>query len=193
VLLAVAAAVSLSSPAAAQFTKSYKFLDAVKNKDGQAVTDEIAKGSIINTQDQTTGQTALHIVVARRDTDWINFLLSKQADPNIADYKGVTPLQLATNLGFIEGMELLIEHGAHVDDADTTGSTPLIEAVHRHNLSMVRMLLKAGANPDKADSSGRSARDYAMLDGKDTPVGVEIAGAKVQARKASAGTYGPKL
>jgi ankyrin repeat protein len=90
---------------------------------------------------------------------------------------------------------LLVDRGANLNDADSTGETPLITAVHRHDLVIMRALLQAGADPDRADSSGRSARDYAMLDGKDGPLLAEI---KADARTAGAGahasgTYGPKL
>src|SRR5690606_26237705 len=99
------------------------------------------------------------------DVLWMQFLLAQGANPNIADTKGVTPLVLATQLGFLEGAETLIGKGARVDIPNATGETPLIAAVHRHDIPMLRLLLKSGADPDRADSSGRSARDYAMLEG----------------------------
>ncbi len=54
-------------PAAAQFSESYKFLDAVRKKDGDTINDMLSKPStqIVNTVDITTGDTALHIVTAR--------------------------------------------------------------------------------------------------------------------------------
>ncbi|MDE2404915.1 MAG: ankyrin repeat domain-containing protein [Sphingomonadales bacterium] len=184
-----------ATPAAAQFSKSYKFLEAVKDKDGQKVTDELSQpgSTLVNTQDQTTGQTALHIVVARRDATWLGFLLGKGADPNIRDFKGVSPLVLACNMGFIDAVDLLIARGARVDEPNGTGETPLIAAVHRRDTALMRTLLKAGANPDRADSSGRSARDYATLDGRGSPLLAVIEeNAKVK-KGSSAGSYGPKF
>jgi len=196
--LVLAAAVPLvagiSVPAQAQFSKSYKFLDAVRTKDGQAVTDELNRpgSTMINTHDITTGETALHIVTAHRDTTWLAFLLSKGADANARDGKGQTPLVLACNIGFVEGLSLLIANGARVDEPSSTGETPLIAAVHRRDIAMMRLLLKAGANPDRADNSGRTARDYAALDGKDSPLLAEIQ-ATAKAKSNSTATYGPKL
>lgn len=183
----------LAVPASAQFSKSYKFLQAVRERDGQAVTDEVNQpgSNLINTRDSTTGQTALHIVTARRDLGWMDFLLAKGADPNIGDNRGTTPMMLAANLGFADGISLLVGKGARVDETGVTGETPLIIAVHRRDIGMMQILLKAGANPDRADSSGRSARDYATLDGADNPLLAEI---KASARPRRAGpTYGPKL
>nr|WP_172339634.1 ankyrin repeat domain-containing protein [Novosphingobium sp. SG751A] len=185
--------VALPGPAQAQFSKSYKFLESVKKKEGQEVTDALAEPgtTIINTRDVSTGETALHIVTARRDTTWISFLLGKGADANIRDAKGQTPLVVAANLGFVEGMELLIAGGARVDEPNSTGETPLISAVHRRDIAMMRVLLKAGASPDRADSSGRTARDYAKLERNDNLIEEINTNAKKTDNKAR--TYGPSF
>ena len=193
--LMIAALAVVATPAAAQFSKSYKFLEAVKDKDGQAVTDELSHpgATLINTQDVTTGETALHIVVARRDVTWVSFLLGKGADPNVRDFKGVSPLVLACNMGFAEAAELLLAQGARVDEPNSTGETPLIAAVHRRDMAIMRLLLKSGANPDRADSSGRSARDYAALEGPNSPLTtVIVENAKVK-KDTGAKSYGPKF
>jgi uncharacterized protein len=169
-LLLAALALGLIAPLAnAQFSDSYNFLKYVKDRKGTEATELIDEpGSIIiNTKDDVTGQTALHIVVERRDEDWLGFLLQKGANPNIADKKGVTPLILATQLNFKEGVEWLLKNKAAVDGVGRVSTTPLIMAVQVRNLDMVRLLLKYGANPDKQETgTGRSARDYAALDGR---------------------------
>lgn len=198
----VAAALALALlvapiPAAAQFSESYKFLDAVKKKDGDVVNDMLSKPStqIVNTRDITTGETALHIVTARRDQVWMQFVISKGANVNARNAKGETPLEIAAELGFVEGVDLLINAGARVDETNNTGSTPLIDAVSRRDLQVVRSLLKAGANPDRPDNSGRSARDYATLDGKSSPVLAEIDSYTKDHGGANAAhkTYGPSF
>jgi len=195
-LLLATMGTGVSSPALAQFSPSYKFLESVRKQEAQDVTDAVSQpgSTIINTQDSSTGDTALHIVVARRDSTWTGFLLAKGADPNIANNKGVTPLMLASNLGFVEAAALLVDHGARLNDVNATGETPLITAVHRHDLVMMRVLLKAGADPDRTDSSGRSARDYAAFGGQENPLAAEIkADARTGAGAAGQHAYGPKL
>lgn len=162
------AAAALPGPALAQFSDSYKFLEAVRKKDGTAVTTLLDKGSpsLINTRDLTSGDTALHIATTRRDLPWMQFLVAKGANVNTPNAKGETALVVAVNLGFNEGVELLIGNGASVDARNRTGETPLITAVHNRNVGLMRLLLKAGADPDRADNSGRNARDYAALDPK---------------------------
>lgn len=167
VLAALGLAMALSSPAMAQFSDAYRFLEAVKKKDGVKVTELLNQpgSTVISARDITTGETALHIVTQRRDSVWIRFLIERGANPNVRDKRGVTPLVVASRLGFIEGLQALIDAGARVDEANDAGETPLISAVHRRDVEMIRVLLKAGADPDRADNSGRTARDYAELEG----------------------------
>ena len=182
-------------PAQVGFSEGYKFLEAVKKKNGTDVTDMLAKGSptLINSRDISTGESALHQVTARRDLTWMQFLIYKGANVNIRDFKGVTPLVVAVNNNFAEGVELLVSKGAKLDDSNNAGETPLITAVHNRNVPMMRILLKAGADPDRADNSGRSARDYAKADGNGSSLLSEIETNAKPRSKTQSQTYGPKF
>lgn len=187
---------ALPSPAAAQFTDSYKFLEAVRKKDGDEVTKLLEKGSpnLINTRDYTSGQTALHIATARHDLTWMRFLVGKGANVNLRDAKGVTPLVSAVNFNFVEGAEFLIGQHARVDESNNAGETPLITAVHNRNTEMMRVLLTAGADPARADNSGRSARDYALLEGPESNLVATLEKyAKPRGKDAGAKVFGPSL
>ncbi len=197
-LAAMLLAVSfVSGPAQAQFSKSYKFLEAVRKKDGGVVQDALNEpgSQIVNTRDSTSGETALHIVTARRDLTWMSFLIGKGANVDAHDGRGTTPLQLAVTLGFPEGVELLVSQRARIDEPNSAGETPLISAVHRHDTGLVRLLLKAGADPDRADNSGRSARDYALLNGRTSALVSEIENnAKPHSQRTGPQrSYGPAL
>ncbi len=195
--LLVLIAAGLTVPAAAQFqSEGYKFLEAVKDREGDEATEMLSKpgSQLVNTRDITSGDTGLHIVVARSDALWVRFLLQRGADPNIRNKKGMTPLQLATAMGFTEGVEELIKKGASVNVSDQTGETPLIAAVHARNVALVRLLLEKGADPDRNDNSGRSARDYVALQNGNTLMQQEFENA--DAKRAKAGTkrdYGPSF
>ncbi len=192
-----AAALFVAAPVAAQFqSEGYKFLEAVKDRKGDEATDMLNQPGtqIVNSRDISTGDTGLHIVVARSDALWIRFLLQRGADPNIRNKRGITPLQLATAMGFTDGVEALIKGGASVNVSDQTGETPLIAAVHSRNVQMVRLLLEKGADPDRNDNSGRSARNYMELMSGNTLMAQEFANA--DAKRAAAGTkkdYGPSF
>lgn len=184
----------VASPLAAQQqSDGYKFIKAVRDRDGDVATKLLDEpgNTIINARDITSGETALHAVVQRRDLTWVRFLLQRGANPNIADKNGTVPLQIAAQLGFIEGVEQLIKRGAEVDVSDSTGETPLISAVHRRDIKLVEMLVTNGGNPDRTDNSGRSARDYAMLLGARAGVLEAIEKAE-KAEETTAQTYGPQ-
>ncbi len=161
VLAVAAATLATSALAQAGFSDGYKFLESVKKKEGEKVEQAIMDAPlIVNSKDVTTGETGLHIVVARRDLTWLRYLVQHGANVNLADDHGRTPLQEAVNLGWREGVAYLLENGARTDDSNDAGETPLITAVHRRDTEMMKSLLQAGADPDRADNSGRSARDY---------------------------------
>ena len=197
--VAIAGLVAFSAPepvSAQLYSEGYQFLEAVKERNGDEATDMLNQPGtqIVNTRDITTGETGLHIVTARRDTVWVRFLLQRGANPNIRDRNGITPLQLATRLGFIDGVEALIKGGADVNVADSQGETPLIAAVHQRDVAIVRKLLEEGANPDRNDNSGRSARDYMQLMTGNTLLAREFE--EADAKREGQGTpeqYGPSF
>lgn len=165
--LAAALAIGLiAGPAAAQFSDSYKYIKAVRDRDGDAVTKVIdhAGSTLVNIRGDD-GDGALHIVVKRRDTTWLAFLLSKGAKPDLRNTQGNTPLGLAAQVGFSEGAALLIDSGANVNSQNNQGETPLILAVQSRDLPTVRLLLTSGANPALTDRvAGLTAHDYAARD-----------------------------
>jgi len=195
---AAAAFLALGAPSTAQvYSDGYRFLQAVdKNEVGE--TDKLLSkpgaSTLVNSRDLSTGRTGLHIAVARRDRPWLNYLIRRGANPNLADNRGVSPLMLASQLGFVEGVEKLVQSGARVDDSNDSGETPLILAVHRRDTGMMRILLKAGADPDRTDNSGKSARDYAKLEGANSVTLAEIdRNAKNSGARGSGQVYGPSL
>ncbi len=192
-VLAGAVLAMVASPLAAQRqSDGYKFIKAVRDRDGTVATQMLDEpgSTIVNAREITSGETALHAVVQRRDITWVRFLLQRGANPNIADKNGVYPIQIAAQLGFIEGVERLIKGGAEIDVSDTTGETPLISAVHRRDLKMIELLVENGARADRTDNSGRSARDYAVLLGARAGVLEAIEKAE-KAGEGEAETYGP--
>lgn len=189
------AAMLAPTAAQAQFSDSYNFLKAVKDRDGDKATKLLEKpgGTVVNTRDIKNGETGLHIVVARRDLTWMSFLLAKGAKPDLTNGAGDTPLMLATQLRWIDGVRLLTANGATIDKANDNGETPLIRAVQLRDLGMVRLLVAQGANPDKRDSiAGMSARDYAEREGRSTGMSDALAAAK-PAKPMGAAVQGPSL
>jgi ankyrin repeat protein len=194
-LAAIAATALLTAaPVTAQhYSDGFKFLQAVDKGDIETVKDLINKNStVIDARDVSDGHTALHTATKRRDSVWLRYLLTLDANPNLPDKQGVTPLMLASQLGYVEGIAILASKGAKVDIANDAGETPLILAVHRRDIPMLRILLAGGADPTRTDNSGRSARDYAKLEGVGQALEEFDKSAKSKTKK-SGQTYGPSF
>ncbi|WP_447727732.1 ankyrin repeat domain-containing protein [Sphingomonas koreensis] len=162
-----AALLALALPVAAQqFSESYNFLKAVREQDGNKVTEMLNQPgqTIVNARDNK-GEAAIHIVTRRRDTVYLNFILARGGNPNLQDGTGNTPMMLAVEAGWPEGVALLLSKRANINLGNNGGETPLIRAVQRRDAEMVRTLLAAKADPDQRDRlAGMNARDYAARD-----------------------------
>lgn len=197
-LLIVAAfsAFTVIAPAQAQFSESYNFLKAVRERDGTKLNELLNRpgSTVVNSRDVKSGETGLHIVLERRDALWLRFLLQKGANPNLADNDGLTPLMFATNLRFNDGAEILLKRKADPNQANRSGETPLIRAVQLEELGLVQLLLKNGADPDKVDSlAGQSARDYASANRRKPELlkAIEDADAERTGKKEKKPVFGP--
>ncbi|MES2096634.1 MAG: ankyrin repeat domain-containing protein [Pseudomonadota bacterium] len=164
----IAALTATALPAMAQLASGspgYQFLEAVRGDKGSEVTAILSKPGtrIINTQDPTTGEGALHIVVKRGDAVYVRYFLAQPGiDPNLKDNRGNTPLLLAVRGGHTDLIEILLGAKANANIANSDGDIPLILAVMRRDTDMVRILIDGGADPDKTDRAGLSARDVAI-------------------------------
>ncbi|WP_162789201.1 MULTISPECIES: ankyrin repeat domain-containing protein [Sphingomonas] len=170
----------------------YAFVEAVKSRDGTKVLNYLeANGAAMINFRNDKGESALHVVTARRDTDFLTYFLAKGGDPNLPNGSGDTPLHLAARNGWDDGVQLLLAYRAQVDRPNKLGETPLIAAVQARQLAVIKRLLENGANPDKRDSaSGRSARDYAKLDARSATILQLMDSIKARPARAVAG---PKL
>lgn len=167
-LIAVLVAILGALPASAQFSDSYNFIKAVRDKDVNKAREILDKpgSTAVNVREPSTGDAPLHIVIRQRDLAWVGFLLQANADPNIRDRDGDTPLLLAAVSRFSEAIRLLVAIHAGVDLKNNAGETPLIKAVQANDVADAKVLLDAGANPDVTDNAaGYSARDYATQHG----------------------------
>ncbi|AWV06062.1 ankyrin [Lysobacter maris] len=105
----------------------------------------------------------------------LDTLLLADGDADVSA-AGVTPLLLllgaraepgtaADEDCLIAGMELLIDHDAHLDVVDPRGFGPLHLAALHGLVGVVQWLLRAGADPDLRDSLNRTPREIAVMRG----------------------------
>ena len=172
-VLLVAAALA-TTPAAAQVTGSdgEAFVAAMREGNGSKAFELVEKpGSTVVNYRGSDGKGGLHIAIQSRNGNWVGFLLSRGADPDLGDKDGNTPLIIAARMGFTEGTARLLMSGAKVGKTNRLGETPLTVAVQQRQTAIVKMLLQAGADPDKADhATGYTARDYAKRDNRSTEI-----------------------
>lgn len=93
------------------------------------------------------GITALHIATRHNDIATTKLLVDAGAKVE-AVAATCTPLQLASDLGYLEVMEILIKAGANLDHRGATdGMTAIYLSAKSGQLAAVRLLLLSNANP----------------------------------------------
>ena len=191
-LAVIMLAAMAASPAAAQFSDSYNFIKAVKDRDvNKAIELADQPGTtVVNTRDADTGEAGIHIVTRRGDLGWLGLLYQKGANLNLKDREGNTPLILATISRWGDGVSTLIRLKAQVNLQNRLGETAVLKAVQARDLTLVKSLIEAGANPDFADNSGISARAAATTDPRATSIAKLLKDVPV---KATARAQGPSL
>ncbi|MEN9933032.1 MAG: hypothetical protein RIS17_1605 [Pseudomonadota bacterium] len=165
-LVAAVLMLAVAGPAAAQFSDSYNFIKAVKDRDVNVAIELADKPgtTVVNVRDNDTGDAAVHIVTRRTDLGWLGLLYQKGANLNAKDRDGNTPLILAAISRWAEGATTLIRLKAQVNAQNRLGETALLKAVQARDLQLAKALIDAGANADIADNSGISPRLAAQND-----------------------------
>ena len=190
--LLVLVMLAAATPAAAQFSDSYNFIKAVKDRDvNKAIELADQPGTtVVNTRDADSGEAGIHIVTRRGDLGWLGLLYQKGANLNLKDREGNTPLILATISRWSEGASTLIRLKAQVNAQNRLGETAILKAVQARDLALTKALLDAGANPDIADNSGISARAVATSDPRAASIAKLLKDVPV---KATGRVQGPSL
>ncbi|CAL1682579.1 unnamed protein product [Lasius platythorax] len=124
------------------------------------------------------GRTPFHNAVESKKMEIIELLLNRGADVNARNINSITPLHLAVEKGsneeiiklllsrganvdakgYLQNVEHLLKHGAHVNSAYTStsreGYTPLHLAVEKGSEEIIKLLLSRGANVDAKGIDG---------------------------------------
>jgi ankyrin repeat protein len=104
---------------------------------------------ILNNEQERRGTPLSMALASRASLEFLSFLLSEGADPNIFGDDTISPLSWAAGLYETpDAVKLLLEHGAQV-----SGSSALAAAASRGRVETVKYLLEHGADPN--DSGNR--------------------------------------
>ena len=116
----------------------------------ETIIELIESGANINTRSYE-GQTLLHYV---NDTDFAEYLISKNAYIDAFDHEGRTPLHyLVSHSGNYEIVKLLIENNANLNVFDNKGKSLLHVC---HDINIVKLLVENGIYVDLRDNKGRT-------------------------------------
>jgi hypothetical protein len=116
----------------------------------------------INVQDEK-GMSAVHHAARAGNTEMLNMLLRRVADPNLADKDGVTPLMMAVQDGKSAAAVMLIANGANPDTHSSDYVYPLHLAAFAGDLDVVNALVGAHADLNVIiRTNGRTALHWAV-------------------------------
>ena len=87
----------------------------------------------------------------------IKLLIDHQADIDMQDKKGFTPLMIAVHRKDEDMTRLLLEKGANTGITNSYSETSLEIAASLNSIKLVRLLLQHGAEPNAQDSKGQTA------------------------------------
>ena len=111
-------------------------------------------------------ETVLHVAVSNQHTRIIRLLLDRKANVNVCTTTAITPLYLASKIGNLEIVRMLVRAGADVDSGNLVGRfNPLLIAAARGYVNIVDLLLDSGATADVCDSDGFTPFYFACQNG----------------------------
>jgi uncharacterized protein len=101
--------------------------------------------------------TALSHAISTRNKEMMTLLLKNKAniEHEVLD-GGATPLSWASQLGYVEEVELLLSFGADVNHAGEYGDSPMMIASRYGHTGIAELLINVGADINHADADGNS-------------------------------------
>lgn len=148
-----------------------KLCEAIRTKD----TAKLMK--ILQPQDVDLlldgGDSLLHHAITLANEEAVKFLLLNNANPNLANGRGSTPLHLATERHMKPLAELLLgRRSTNVNAKDEDQYTALHWAAQNGDEAITRLLLDRGAAINETDGQGRTPAHVACQHGQENVIRV---------------------
>lgn len=132
---------------------SKELMSATKNNDMKGVLAALNAGADVNEIPEGWRGTALYTAAAAGNTALAKLLIERGADVNrgmiktkTGDLQNATPLNIASEYGHTDVVELLLAHQADTNLLRNDGVSPLILAAQKGRIPVVKLLVKHGAD-----------------------------------------------
>lgn len=134
----------------------------------------------------TYGRSALGLAAGNGQLEAVNFILNAQANPNIQDITGLTPLHWAvlilnqqkTEQDYIEIIKTLLSKGARLDILDKNDLSILHFAARSGNPTIIKLVLDSDAkrfiNHEGSQEKGRTPLQEALRASRDAIIHVDL-------------------
>ncbi|KAE8592937.1 hypothetical protein XENTR_v10018918 [Xenopus tropicalis] len=146
-----------------------------REEDANLMTTENAKESkntlvsilekLLSQKTDCESPTSLVIEAAQGNTAKVREMLQKYPDKVDIKNQGRTALQVASHLGYMEVVKVLLQANANIDLRDDEGDTALHYAAYGNQAGVVRVLLSKGANAELLNNAKCTALYIAVNKG----------------------------
>ena len=108
----------------------------------------LSKGLDVDSRGETLGLTPLMVSIKYDKLEAAKYLLEKGANESLkTTLREIPILTIASTVGSVAAIEMLLSRGCSIDSRDDGGDTPLMQAARGGNTKAVEYLLAQGANP----------------------------------------------
>jgi len=145
--------------------QAYALSFASSGGDPEIVQMILDAGADLNFIDPSGRSTLLHFATSRGLGDFVDYLVARGTDVNIATNEGQTALHWVVRREDPEMVAKLLAAGANPSPVDSSGMTPIIGACFSERTEAVQLLLAHGADPNEESDWGGTALGGAVRHG----------------------------
>ena len=140
-------------------------IQGIKNIDIEIIFSIIGDYNIKNKNDLNfiiNGLNPFVHAVSINNFELVKFFLSEtNINIDITDEFGNTALIKASEKGYMEMVDYLINNGADINYQNKQGVTPAMKAAERNNFYVIKLLLDKDVDISQSDYTGRTLREIA--------------------------------
>ena len=149
-----------------------RLVDASEEENLEEIKDLLSSGMldvdcVVGTYTHSGYITPLQVSAQCGNSDAVQILLDKGADPDKAELDEYGPLHMAALMGYKDVVKMLLDAGANPNKEAGEGNTALLVAAEKECKEVAKVLLEGGADPNVAqvDNGRWTALHHAAYEG----------------------------